>query len=128
MILLLINSDFADNISLDYAYFQHIEYEAITKIKLQSFKLYFYSLSCSHCEVIKDDIFKYAFYEDHVFFVQAKRSMLCGDACCLENQQTFCVNGTPTLIIVEHFDEITKIEGVSKIQQYIFSKSSAFEV
>lgn len=97
-----------DSTELDYSDFSsdHLQsWEDVLTQEEDQYLLYYYGVNCSHCKTIKQDVLKFADYnqaELKVYFIDSA-------AVSYENYETYPINdpltdlpvqGTPTIIVV----------------------------
>ena len=57
---------------------KRILWNEIFSQKNDQYFVYFYSLTCAHCESIKDRMIEYSLYKDNIYFVQSSEQIILG--------------------------------------------------
>ncbi len=76
----------SDNASISYTKHDYSEvrekrifWSEIFSQKNEQYFVYFYSLTCTHCQSLKDRIIEYSLYRDNIYFVQSSEEIFLGN-------------------------------------------------
>ena len=113
---------------LDYQLIDHIEYETIFSQPEEQYRVYFYSKTCGHCEILKKDILSYALSNiEIVYFIDFTDLHYYGNKkdltgiCSIDD---FYIFGTPFFVGINNGAIKDYYYGVNQIREYIASKKS----
>lgn len=121
----IISSSILSDTNFEYFNFSDhiISYSDIINLNFDCFYLYFYSTSCGHCNIIKQDILMY-FNECNkdYFLVEFNENIkICNSNLEVFSIFNFCIYGTPTLVYFEDYIFNTWYIGSSEILDYIYN-------
>lgn len=85
-----------------------------------SYFVYFYSLTCSHCEQLKNDIIEYALKNENMYFCQNSEEVIITEnvysTIGISSYEHLSILGFPSLIYIENGILKSNIAGVPNIK------------
>lgn len=85
-----------------------------------SYFVYFYSLTCSHCEQLKNEIIEYALVNQNIYFCQNSEEVVISENVSatigISSYEYLSILGFPSLIYIENGTLKTNIAGVPNIK------------
>lgn len=102
----------------------HIFYSEIFKQQQASYFVYFYSLTCSHCASIKNEIIKFALSKiETIYFVKSSPEIVIDENKAQElgisNVVDLAIRGYPSLIKIEESKLTLNVAGVLPIKSVL---------
>ena len=89
----------------------------------EKYRVYVYSVTCGHCNDIKQEILSYALEKDDLYFIEYNQSIpICNNDVRLmetNNLDDICIFGTPSLLTIENGFLTENIAGSTKILESI---------
>lgn len=81
--------------------------------------VYFYSLTCSHCNELKNDIIEYALNHDDIYFVQDSEDIVIdkniASTIGINDVKNLCIKGFPSIIEIDKKILVKNVVGISDI-------------
>lgn len=110
-------------IEIDHEYnevdYMHIEWEEIFNGGSDPYYVYFYSITCSHCENLKNEIIEIALNRNDIFFVKASNKIVLKNDVIYTigagNIRDFAILGYPSLIKIENNICVKNVAGRTQI-------------
>lgn len=85
-----------------------------------SYFVYFYSLTCSHCEQLKNDIIEYALDNQNIYFCQNSEEIIISEdvysTIGISSYEHLSILGFPSLIYIDNGILKSNIAGVPNIK------------
>ena len=116
-----------DTSKYDYPKDVTIKWDDIFSLESDNYLVYFYSLTCSHCRDLKQEILTF-YYERQplMYFVNTNDKGVFGktkDLRGIDSVDDFYIFGTPFLIRIKEYKVSDYYPGVTSIREYIHSYS-----
>ena len=106
-----------------------IEWKDIFIQEEESYYVYFYSSTCSHCKMIKQDILSYFLLDkDVIYFICTDEQGVFGkktDITGIDNIKDFYIFGTPFMIWIKFAKVYKYYAGVNAIIELINTKTNS---
>lgn len=104
-----------------------IYWSEIFKQQEPGYFVYFYSLSCSHCESLKDDIIGYSLsIEEKMYFVESSPEVVVDENLSknvgVDSLDQLGIKGYPTLLRIEEKKVIYNVAGIPLIKDALEMK------
>ena len=111
------------SVTYDYEDVNHIDWYDSFKQEETDYLVYYYSPTCSHCNMIKQEIISYYLLEkEPLYFVNTQLNSRFGPTKELTgicDIDSFHIFGTPFLIRVKDYKVADYYPGVGKIREYL---------
>ena len=118
-------SEPSSNVLLDYDSITDklISWNELLIQEKEKYRVYVYSVTCGHCNDIKQQILSYSLDKDDLYFIEYNQSIpICNsDVTLMEtnNLDDVCIFGTPSLLTVEKGFLTENIAGSTRILESI---------
>lgn len=117
-------SDINNNISIKHNYSEISEYKIKWKdvffVAKPEYFVYFYSVSCSHCNEIKNAIIEYALNNQNIYFCENSKDVIISEDISntigISDVSKLSILGFPTLVEIKNSKLVDNIAGIDKIK------------
>ncbi len=117
-------SDINNNISIKHNYSEISEYKIKWKdvffVAKPEYFVYFYSVSCSHCNEIKNAIIEYALNNQNTYFCENSKDVIISEDISntigISDVSKLSILGFPTLVEIKNSKLVDNIAGIDKIK------------
>ena len=104
-----------------------IYWNEVFKQQELNYFVYFYSLSCSHCEALKDDIIGYSLLsEEKMYFVESSPEVVIDENLSknveVDSLDQLGIKGYPTLLRIEEKKVVYNVAGIPLIKDALEMK------
>lgn len=104
---------------------KHVFYSDIFSIESNTYYVYFYSTTCSHCNNLKEFIISLALQRDDIYFVEASQEIVflksIEETIGLTSIEGFGILGYPSLIKIEEHIIKKNIAGILPIRSELLN-------
>lgn len=118
---IVINDEIIPEVDHDYDEVKEyqLSWDSIFDVELDTYYVYFYSLTCSHCSMLKNEIIEEALERKDIYFVKgSNKDVLRTDinyTIGAEIVGDFAIVGYPSLVKIEHGKVVKNVAGNSQI-------------
>ena len=99
----------------------YLTWDSIFDVANDRYYVYIYSLTCTHCEELKNYIVEKAFDRDDIYFVKgSNKDQLTNDSKKLigaENPRDIYILGYPSLLLISNHKCTKNLAGISQIKE-----------